>query len=244
VSAEKRKANRTPLTIPVRVQGFNKDGTTWEEFSVTGDVAPGGTGFTLTRRVLLGQVLYLTLPLPKRLRQFDLSDATYRVYTLVRRLTRLEGSLRVGVMFFGKYPPRGFHETPSARFLFPGDDPETGTPKATGAAPSGPLTQAERAERRAHPRHSVFVNLVIQQIDEWGTVLHEELTVADNLSRGGAQVRSTLELPPASEVVVQEAGGSFSTRAEVRHARRGPDGVMRVHLRFLDHPAPDRLIGS
>jgi hypothetical protein len=236
----------------VRVQGFNADGTTWEELSVTGDVAPGGTGFPLVRRVQLGQVLHLTLPLPKRLRQFDLNDMTYRVYTLVRRITRLESSFRIGVMFFGKYPPRGFHETPAARFLFPGDDPGPkraaagpapggGAPAAEPSVASAASAEAERPERRADPRHTVFVSVVVQQVDEWGTVLHEELTVAENLSRGGAQIRATLEIDKDTEIVVREAGGNFTTRAEVKLARRGADGVIRLHLRFFDR-TPDRLL--
>ena len=39
-------------------------------------------------------------------------------------------------------------------------------------------------ERRQHPRLNLFVNFTLQQVDEWGVVLQEELTVADNVSKG------------------------------------------------------------
>jgi hypothetical protein len=66
-------------------------------------------------------VLLLSLPLPKQLRQYDLNDASYHVYALIRGLTHRADHARVGVMFFGKLPPRGFHEKPAARYLLPSD---------------------------------------------------------------------------------------------------------------------------
>ena len=60
----------------------------WEELSTTTDVSSGGACFPLAHEVELGQVLLLSLALPKRLRQYDLSDATYRVYSLVRGVRR------------------------------------------------------------------------------------------------------------------------------------------------------------
>src|SRR5574341_8942 len=118
---ERRKNPRLGLAIPARIQGFLADGTTWEEMTTTLDVSSGGACFPLSREAELGQVLLLTLALPKRLRQYDLTDASYRVYTLVRSVRRRGEKPRVGVMFFGKYPPRGFHERPAARYLLPSD---------------------------------------------------------------------------------------------------------------------------
>ena len=81
---ERRKNPRHGLAIPVKVQGFLADGTTWDEMTTTLDVSSGGACFPLARDAELGQVLLLTLALPKRLRQHDLTDTSYRVYTLVR----------------------------------------------------------------------------------------------------------------------------------------------------------------
>lgn len=316
--SERRRNHRTPLTIPLRVQGFLADSTTWDEMTTTSDVSVGGACFTLNHEAELGQVLFLSLPLPKRLRQFDLTDASYRVYALVRSVRRREQP-RIGVMFFGKHPPRGFHERPGARFLLPSDSlmnapspaglregapptPMTGYPPLPNAAsPSNsdtgsqtplhsllgdnggtpappppnpdesgpgrytppPMTASSTIpkarnllagftpalptddapnERRAYPRTEVFVNFTIQLVDEWGVVLQEELTVADNVSRTGARVMTTLSFQKGDVVLLQEAGGGFATRAQVRAVTRVQPTIDRLHLQVLDRQIPDRLL--
>jgi len=72
------------MRLPVRVQGRDPDGTTWEEMSSCEDASVAGVGLQLTRHVVVGQVLHLALPLPQRFRQYDLTDPSYRVYALVR----------------------------------------------------------------------------------------------------------------------------------------------------------------
>jgi PilZ domain len=285
--AERRKNLRLGLAIPVRVQGFLADGSSWEEFSTTQDVSSGGASFPLTRGVELGQILFLSLALPRRLRQFDLNDAAYRVYTLVRGVRRRAGQSLVGVMFFGKYPPRGFKDRPAARYLLPSDstagflvpqglregvpppanDGSTGRgepaapndetpssppepppavpPVPAPSAPDGPLAPVLRGgpdDRRRYSRMSIFLNFTLQQVDEWGAVLQEELTVADNVGRGGARVMTTLPFRVGDVILLQEAGGGFATRAEVRAITHAQPSIERLHLRFLDREAPDRLL--
>ena len=326
---ERRQSARLGLAIPTRVQGYLGDGGTWEELVTTEDVSQGGACFPLTRDVELGQILFMNLPLPKRLRQYDLQDAAYRVYTLVRSVRRRPDQNLVGVMYFGKYPPRGFHERPSARYLLPSDSkddaaesppptpgpasppqapPRAEEPKAQtpvsepepqvkaepepafpipqefekpvqeepaptpGAASGPPVTfggtqpDPERRpgvpppprpgapavefhpsretpqDRRGAPRMQLFVNFTIQQVDEWGAVLQEELTVADNVSRGGARMMTTLAFQVGDVLLVQEAGGGFATRAEVRGVTRVQPTIERLHLKFIDRRAPDRLL--
>jgi hypothetical protein len=43
-------------------------------------------------------------------------------------------------------------------------------------------------------------------------------------------------------LLLQEAGGGFATRAEVRGITRVQPTVDRLHLRFLDRQAPERLL--
>jgi hypothetical protein len=273
-SAERRRNPRLGMVIAVRVQGFLVGGATWDEVTQTDDVSVGGASVTIKQTVELGQVLHLTLAMPKTLRQYDLSEATYRVYCLVRGISRRADECRVGLMFFGQVPPRGFQDRPWARFLLPSDNAAlaaartaavAGSPDDThpggpsGAAPPPSASQAFRAtlrseqrapsstpsdpnERRAHPRFQLFLNFTIQQVDEWGAVLQEELTVAESLSKGGAQVKTSLELMKGDVVLLQEAGSGFATRAEVRGVQKGPDGIARLHLKFLDRPAPERLL--
>jgi PilZ domain len=330
---ERRKNPRLGLAIPMRVQGFLADGTTWEEITTTVDVSVGGACFPLSHETELGQVLHLSLALPKRLRQYDLNDADYRVYTLVRGVRRRADQPRVGVMFFGKHPPRGFQERPAARYLLPsdsivnapapqglraGETPFAGTsaanpaeavpdleapsldtmvgepsglppgvglpsgggsqrpvraplpdesgadytppaltapstiPKGRAGVPPAPVPGAPTPEflpseevprdRRGAPRVDLFVNFTIQLVDEWGAVLQEELTVADNVAKGGARVMTSLGFQVGDILLLQEAGGGFATRAEVRGITPAQATVDRLHLRFLDRQAPERLL--
>lgn len=304
MSSERRKTPRLGLAIPLRVQGFLPDRSTWEEFSTTTDVSSGGACFPLVHEVDLGQVLLLSLALPKRLRQYDLNDVTYRIYSLVRGVRRRSDRPRVGVMFFGKFPPRGFEERPAARYLLPTDSipyapapqglregytPMEGVAPAraaaveepepfessfgetphpadavAGVASSGSLRRGRAGvppppvpgapapeflpsrevplDRRGAPRFELFVNFTLQLVDEWGAVLQEELTVADNVARGGARVMTSLSFRVGDVILLQEAGGGFATRAEVRGITRVQTAVDRLHLRFVDRQAPDRLL--
>ena len=325
---ERRKTLRQDLAIPLRVQGFLSDGRTWDEITTTVDVSSAGACFPLTHEAELGQCLLLSLALPKRMRQHDLTDATYSVYALVRGTRRRAEQPRVGVMFFGKHPPRGFHERPAARFLLPsdslvnapvphglrpGETPFAGTPSPRAPEPARPVAEPDPSpdeppsldtlvgaptsqrplhaplpddsgagytppamtapstipkgragvppapvpgaptphflptgdvptDRRGAPRVDLFVNFTIQLVDEWGAVLQEELTVADNVSRGGARVMTSLAFQPGDVLLLQEAGGGFATRAEVRGITKVQPTVDRLHLRFLDRQVPDRLL--
>jgi hypothetical protein len=251
---DRRRALRMPLVLPVRVKGFLQGGAAWEEQETTRDVSQGGASFPLKNPVELGQVLQLTLPLPRRLRDYDLREASYRVFSLVRHVDRREATPLVGVMFFGKFPPRGFDERPNARFFLPtdrlpDDEPEApprGRPtpaKADAAAPpEGAPAGWTGPERRRYRRESVSITFTLQQVDEWGTVLQEELARAEDLSPGGAKITTTLTLRRGDVLLMSEAGGGFVTRAEVREAFPATPGSLRLHLRFVDRELPDRML--
>src|ERR1700741_4371464 len=138
---ERRQTARMNLSMPVRVQGHDTAGVLWEEMASVRDASPSGVALTLKRHITRGQVLVLTLPLPKRFRRYDLSDASYRIFGLVRSVHPDTGLARVGVMFLGKPPPRGYDRNPGGLFLLPTDAPPAPT------------------ERRRTTRLDVFVNL-------------------------------------------------------------------------------------
>jgi hypothetical protein len=212
------------MKLPVRVQGRDADGATWEEMSTCEDASAGGVGLRMNRPVVLGQVLHLSLPLPQRFRQHDLTDPSYRVYALVRNV-RPEpgGGSRIGVVFLGRHPPRGADSLPAGLFLMPGDP--------------------NPVERRRFARHVARLSLKLEAENAPGGVAVEERTVTDDVSLWGAQVRAT-SLPVVKGVVllVQEIDGDFETRAEVRNISIGADGHPRLNLLFLDSAAPERML--
>jgi hypothetical protein len=113
-------------------------------------------------------------------------------------------------------------------------------PGATG--PEFQATSEVPKDRRSSPRTELFVNFTIQLVDEWGVVLQEELTVADNISRGGARVMTTLTFQVGDIVLLQEASGGFATRAQVRGISSAQPSIDRLHLQFIDRQAPDRML--
>ena len=221
--AERRKDPRMALRIPVKVDGFDPAGP-WQEMTVSEDTSAGGVAFTLAHPAQFGQVVLLSLPLPKRFRQYDLTDPSYHVYAVVRRAEPLGHRTRVGVMFLGKNPPRGFEKNPTGRYLL-SEDPGPGT----------------RTERRAHERHEMHYNL---RLSRQGEGAEKEFTVAENLSKGGARVLTTLPVVKGEIIIVEEMAGPFRSRAEIRNIYIGKDKVPRLNLRFLDAEAPDRLIAG
>jgi hypothetical protein len=176
------------LSVPVRVLGHDPDGTGWEEMTATDDASYGGASFPLKHPHGVGQVLSLSLPLPRNFRRYDLTETSYKIFALVRN-TRAgaEGERVAGVMFIGKVPPRGYDQKPGGRYRLP-DDPRTGTTPG--------------AERRQHERLQLFVNLRVRRLGVSGTL--EEQTVTENVSRGGARVFTTLPVSSGETLTVAD----------------------------------------
>ncbi|HSD27614.1 MAG TPA: serine/threonine-protein kinase [Vicinamibacteria bacterium] len=121
--------------------------------------------------------------------------------------------------------------TPTARVAAVG-------PAAEAASPAATPTDRRRATRLDIP-----VNFMLRRLRTDGTVLQEERTFAENVGRGGARiVTSMTALAPGDIVHLEEIGGLFKTRAEVRGTYVGTDHVRRLNLHFLDSRAPDYLV--
>jgi hypothetical protein len=236
--SDNRREERLPVSLPVRVLGYEADGTGWQELTETEDLSSGGTAFRVKRPVFRGQILRLALPMPKRLRSFDTDEAAYRVYAIVRGADVDAGICRVGVMFYGKEPPAGFETNRTARVRLPSDADE--------APRLAPRRKEEHTPdpygRRGAERFDIFVDFFMELVDEWGTVLQEERTVAENIGLGGARLLTASELSRGDVVMLHEVGGSFETRAEVRDLHVGKDGIRRLSVRFLDGRSPDHLV--
>jgi hypothetical protein len=220
---DRRKDPRRQFTLPVRVNGHDPDGTAWEEMTQSEDACFGGVSFPLKHPTFIGHALHLSLPLPKAFRQYALSDASYRVYGLVRDIYTMPMFVRVGVMFLGKNPPRGFEANPGGRYLLPTDPPPA--PK----------------ERRGSGRVDVFVNL---RLERGNGSQQSETTVTENIGRGGIRVMTSLVVTKGEILFVEDTARTFKLRAEVRNVFTGKDGIPRLNLRFVDGPTPESLILS
>jgi hypothetical protein len=231
---ERRRHRRTPLQIPVGVEAHAGDGTPWHQWALTRDASVGGVRLELGPDVGLGQVLFLELPLPSGLRQFDADAPIYEVYGVVRNVVETEASPHVGVQFLGRTPPEGYERHPGALFLLPDDAP---SPVQSDSSRSDPW------ERRYSSRFPVPVNLVLRKLDATGRVEREELTVTDDISRQGLRVKTTLDAQPGDVLVVRHAETGFESRVGVCDSWVAGDGVRRLNLSFLDGRTGEPLIG-
>ncbi len=244
------------MSMPVRVTGFAADGHPWTEMCTVKDASASGLAFSMTHPIRQGHVLHLALSLPKRFRSYDLGEASYHVYSLVRTVRPDGAGARVGVMFLGRNPPRHFDRNPSGRYLLPNDappprppaaSPDSGAVKAVGAPAAEAAGTAsfpdQGRERREHSRLDMFVNIRLTRQDGVPGPL-EERTIAENISRGGARVLSALDVKAGEILMLTEVDGDFETRVEVRRVYLGPDHVARLNLKFLDAQAPDRLVAT
>lgn len=223
----RRQETRMTLSLPVRVQGFKPDGSTWEEMSTLENVSTSGAAFHVRHLVAKGHVFLLSMPLPKRFRRYDESEASYRTYALVRHAQSEPTGYSVGVMFLGKNPPRGFDKNPGGLYFLPHDPPPVTAPK----------------DRRKWQRVDTFVNLRVTRLAPQGAGPQEERTIAENISRGGARILTSMAVAKGEMLMVEEVDGTFRSRAEVRNLYIGPDSIPRLNLMFLDGEAPERLVG-
>lgn len=202
------------MSIAVRVTGYDAPGTQWSEMTRSKELSTGGAAFDLKHPVGLGQALQLALPLPKHFRQYDLTDASYVTYAIVRDVAPSGDGQRVGVMFYGKHPPEGYEK--GVRQLLPTD----------------------QVAQRRHPRYDLTLNVRLRRLDG-GPGPKEEWTVTENLSLGGALVRTGLPVMKGDTIGFETADGLLKTRAAVRNLAIGKDNVPRLAMMFVDPTAAD-----
>lgn len=239
----RRKRERLEISLPVRVQGRESEDYEWVEMTRLTDATPFGAGFTISRPTEPGRLLHLTLAMPRQLRCFDHIEPQYKVWSLVRYfrpLPREERNLPrfiVGVAFVGKRPPPSFEIDPTRRYEVAPTPTESGLWSLQEQAQRPPhFVPIEDA--RPETRHHIPVEVVVETYTDKGEVAATETTVTENLSRRGAAVFTTLAVAKGRFVRITSAQYGISVIAAVRAHRPGPDGVMRLHLEFVDRAWP------
>jgi hypothetical protein len=235
----KRIRERLELKLPVRVRCREAKDLEWTEITRLIDVTPFGAGFTLKHAIEKGRLVHMTIPMPRQLRVFDHVEDQYRVWALVRYVkptTPVAGStvlFEVGVAFIGKQPPRTYQEDPSKRY-------EIGSATLDQLNTIEEFTPEElsSSDKRAHTRHNIPVDMLIETFNEKGEVELSEHTVTENISSKGAAVYTTLTLPVGRFVRLSSAQYKMAVYAAVRGQSMGPAGVPRIHVEFIDREWP------
>lgn len=236
-----RAIQRFSLALPARVEVRIDDKVAWHEVTRLEDVSAFGAGFQLKRPVKRGRLLSLSVPMPRQLRCFDFLEPQYRILGLIRRCIPVgdatsSRSYSVGVAFIGKENPAGYPEDPAKLFDL-GERREDGLWTVTGADPSPDETDLPLDLRR-HTRFAIPESLLLELLDENGDVAASEVTVTENLSKGGAAVFTSFNVEAGSFIRVRSERHNVTIIAVVRGRRTGEDGISRLHLEFIDHLFP------
>lgn len=229
--------------MPVRVEIKIDDANSWNEITRLSDVSAFGAGFTLKRPVKRGRLVLLTIPMPRQLRSFDYSEPQYKIFALVRRCIAIGPSAQnpeysIGVAFTGKTPPPGYVEHPSVLYDITHRDGEGHgfwhLAPADLTADDSQLPKDLRKQTRFHIPEA----LLLEKVDEVGNVLESETTVTENISLGGAAVLTSLQAEAGTFFRVTSERFDVTILSVVRGSRIGPDGILRLHLEFIDRFFP------
>jgi hypothetical protein len=233
----KRIRERLELKLPVRILCRETPDFEWMELTRLNNVTPFGCGLTLKRPTERGRILHLTIPMPRQLRVFDHAEDQYRVWGLVRYAKPNPTPdtnvviFEVGVAFIGKRPPASYEEEPWRRY----DISNTlfnamSTPEEIKPIPS--------SDQRIHTRHNIPVDMQLEVIDEKGGVGQTEHTVSENISRRGATVFTSLLIPIGRFIRLTSSQYGMTVFAAVRARSKGADGILRIHVEFIDKEWP------
>ncbi len=241
IEKEQRRIQRYALSLPTRVEVKVDSKFSWNEITRMEDVSAFGAGFILKRPVKRGRLIMVGVPMPRQLRCYDYLEPQYRIWSLVRRcipITSNPGAenYAVGVAFVGKHPPREFIENPAKLYDLSHRD-DGGLWQLVEADPL-PDESDLPAYLRRHTRFAIPEALVLELLDENGDVAASEVSVTENLSLGGAAVFTSFNVEVGSFLRVKSERFSITIISVVRGKRVGADGIVRLHLEFIDHLFP------
>jgi hypothetical protein len=233
----KRIRERLELKLPVRVRCRETPDFEWTEVTRLTNVTPFGCGFTLKRPTEKGRIVYMTIPMPRQLRVFDHAEDQYQVWALIRYAKptippdRKTTVFEVGVAFIGKRPPASYQEDPSRRYdIATSSFQQMATPEEVKPIPT--------SDQRIHTRHNIPVDMQMEVIDEKGNVGQTEQTVTENISRRGATLFTTLQIPIGRFIQLTSGQYGITVFAAVRARNTGADGIPRIHVEFIDKEWP------
>jgi CheY-like chemotaxis protein len=211
----RRRSHRYDLSIPAQVVGYDRRIGKWEETAETIDVSRTGLNMRLRRRVRHGVILHITLPLPPKLRSRALSEPTYSVYALVRRVEPSKKGVRIiGLEFVGQHPPVGYLDKPWATFK---------------------SKQWGGTDRRRKARHKRSDIIWLEYFTEAMQCITQEAGRTEDVSDGGLRVCAS-NAPPDFELLrVSYPDRGIESYAVVRNRYFGQDGFERLCLKFVDN---------
>ena len=234
----KRIRERLALRLPVRVACRETPDFEWMEVTRLSDVTPFGAAFPLKKPTERGRILHMTIPMPRQLRVFDHAEDQYRVYALVRYMkpnyateSGSHPTFNIGVAFIGKRPPASYEAEPWKRY-----DISNSTFDSMPSVEE--ITPIQTTDQRAHTRHNIAVDILVELINEKGEITESERTVTENISLKGATIFTSLLVPIGRFIRVTSDHYQVTVFAATRATSVGGDGIPRIHVEFIDREWP------
>lgn len=233
VELPNQKAGSTSMSLQAVVKAKDEDGHQWKEVADLISVSATGSSFDLPRPCEVGTLVSLMIPLPPHLRCYDHDKEFYRVWSLVQYCESVTAgdpaNFHIGVAFIGKHPPRSYRRDPQQHYRISG----------VGGEGMWSVDEARTPfKKRSDVRFWKPVELYLALIDTRDGATGGERTVAENVSRSGAAVFTTLDVGIGDRVKFISAEYDFSGLAVVCNRQVGDDGRTRLHLKFVHTAFP------
>ena len=179
--------------------------------------------------------------MPRQLRCYDYLEPQYRIWGLVRRCVAIGDNPQaetyaIGIAFIGKNPPTSYQDNPAK--LYDLSEREDGGLWQLREADTMPDESDLPAYLRRHTRFAIPESLLLEMLDENGDVIASEVSVTENISVGGAAVFTSFDISNGAFLRVKSERHDLSIISIVRGRHVGPDGIVRLHLEFIDHLYP------
>ena len=239
---ESRKTRRISIQLPIKIEVSVDKKVKWDEITRIRDVSVFGIGFISSRPVKRGRLIYMTIPMPRKLRNFDFAESQYKLWGIVRRCIKIREAISnaekysIGVGFIGKKPPDSYWGNPAMVYdISHRDSSEFWSIREADPFPD----ERNLAEDvRRHTRLKLPTNITVEILDDASNVISSEHTVTENISYSGASIYTTLSPPVGSFVRVKSEQYDVSIISIVRGVRIGADKIQRLHVEFIDRFFP------
>ena len=233
VELPKQKAELTSMSLHAVVKAKDKDGQNWKEVADLISVSATGSSFNLPRPCEVGTLVSIMVPLPVHMRCYDHEKEFYKVWGLVQHCESVTAddpsNFHIGVAFIGKNPPANYKSNPQQTY------------RIAGVGDNGMWTVDESKtpfKKRADVRFWQPIDLYLALIDTRDGSIGGERTTAENVSRSGAAVFTTLDVNIGDRVKFICTEYDFSGLAVVCNRQDSDDGRTRLHLNFVDTTFP------
>jgi hypothetical protein len=210
-------------------------GESWSEVTRLLDVDPRGAMLSLSRCPEVGQLLRLR---PRDSSVWGVPADDDGIWSLVWAVAQpgvrapLARRARhvASVIFFGNDVPRSFAEGGAEIFRYVAE--EEGVFRLQRAARGA--AEVGASDGRRESRIYLPVEVTVEVLDAGGNVAASEFAVTENVSRRGAALRTTVQLPPGSRVRLKCERYDLALPAVVRASRVGEDKIGRLHVEFVE----------